>query len=266
MEQRKPGRALVTGASRGIGSAVAAALAARGWEVIGTCRAPRELAAADRIDGVRYESLDLASEDSVERLAEAVGSVDVLVNNAGESPIGPAEELPGEKLRGHFQVNLFAPVRLTQALLPPMREAGHGTIVFIGSIRGEIATPFSSAYSASKAAVRLFAEALRMEIGAHGVRVCVVAPWFIATTLPQEIIMRPGSPYAEALARVKRNRDQGIANAPGPQTVARVVLKLLDSRNPAALTVVGRPLVTLLMRHLPRRLVAAATMRTVGMR
>ncbi len=266
MERGTPGRALVTGASRGIGRALAAALAGRGWEVIGTCREPRKIAPADCIDGVRYESLDLSNGESVEALARTVGGVELLINNAGESPVGPAEELPAEKLHRHFQVNFFSPVRLAQALLPAMREKGHGTIVFIGSIRGEIATPFSAAYSASKAAARSFAENMRMEVQGFGVRVCVVAPWHIRTTLPQEIIAGPASPYADALARVKKNRDESIAAAPGPETVARAVLHLLDSGNPAAFTVVGKPMLTFLMRHLPRRLVEAATMRTVGLR
>jgi short-subunit dehydrogenase len=139
-------------------------------------------------------------------------------------------------------------------------------IVFIGSIRGEIASPFSAAYSASKAAVRSFSENMRMEVRGYGVRVCVVAPWFISTTLPQEIIASASSPYAKALARVKKNRDRSIAAAPGPETVARTILRLLDRRNPPAFTVVGKPFLAFLMRHLPRRMVAAATMRMVGMR
>jgi short-subunit dehydrogenase len=266
MRSGKPGRALVTGASRGIGRAVAEALSARGWDVIGTCRAPKKLAPADRIRGVRYEALDLSREESVEGLTRKVGGVDLLVNNAGESPIGPAEELPLKAMRDHFQVNFFAPARLAQSLLPAMREKGGGMIVFIGSIRSEVATPFSSIYSSSKAALRSFAESMRMEVGEHGVRVCIVAPWHVRTTLPQKIITSSGSPYAKPLARVKKNRDESIAAAPGARTVARAVLRLLESDNPPAFTVVGKPLLTFLMRHLPRRLVAAATMRMVGMR
>ena len=79
------GAALVTGASRGIGRAVAAALAARGWDVIGTCRAPRALRQEDRVEGVRYLPLDLSSEKSIEELLAEVGSIDLLVNNAGKA-------------------------------------------------------------------------------------------------------------------------------------------------------------------------------------
>jgi short-subunit dehydrogenase len=213
---------------------------------------------------VRYLALDLSSEKSIDTLLSEVGAVDLLVNNAGESPIGPVEEIPGEKLREHFQVNFFGPARLTQGLLAAMRERKSGTIIFIGSIRSEVATPFSSLYSASKAATRSFAESLRMEVLGYGVRVAVVAPWHIRTSLPQEMMMRPGSPYGSILARVKKNRDESIDGAPGPDTVARKIVALVESERPAAFTVVGKPLLTFLMRHLPRRLVAAATARMVG--
>ena len=93
-----------------------------------------------------------------------------------------------------------------------MREKKSGTIIFIGSIRSEVATPFSSIYSASKAATRSFGESLRMEVRDYGVRVAVVAPWHIRTTLQQGMLSRPGSPYGSALARVKENRDEGIAS------------------------------------------------------
>jgi NAD(P)-dependent dehydrogenase (short-subunit alcohol dehydrogenase family) len=257
--------ALVTGATRGIGKAVAQALVERGWQVVGTCRAPRRLAAEDRLPGVRYEPLDLAVARSVEKLARSLGAIDLLVSNAGESPVGPAEEIPPERLAEHFQVNLFAPVRFAQAVLPGMRERRRGTIVFIGSIRGEIATPFSSAYAASKAAVRLFAESMGMEVRSYGVRVCVVSPWYVRTTLPQELLARPRSPYSEALGRVKAKRDMAISGAQPPEEVARAVLALVSSANPAPFTIVGKPFLTFLLRHMPRRLVTAATARTVGL-
>ncbi len=166
------GKALVTGASRGIGRAIAAALVGEGWEVTGTCRSPRGLAARDRVKGVRYLPLDLGKEKTIQSLVQAVGDVDLLVNNAGESPIGPAEEIPMGKMREHFQVNLFGPAALMQAFLPGMRERRSGMILFIGSIRSEAPSPFSSLYSASKAAVRSFTECLRIELAGHWCEGC----------------------------------------------------------------------------------------------
>ncbi|HVP18841.1 MAG TPA: SDR family oxidoreductase [Spirochaetia bacterium] len=260
------GRALVTGASRGIGRAVAEALAAEGWDVLGTCRSPRRLPAAERVPGVTYLPLDLKSERGIEAFVRAAGDVDLLVNNAGESPVGPAEEIPIRKIREHFQVNFFGPARLVQALLPGMRARRRGMVVFIGSIRGEAPTPFSSIYSASKAAQKSFGECLRLELLGTGVRVAVVAPWYVRTGAQQELVMRKKSPYAEAVESVRRTRDRMISNGQDPRVVARAVLRLAKSRNPAPFTVIGKPLLTFLIRHAPRRLLARGMARVTGMR
>jgi short-subunit dehydrogenase len=266
MRENAVGTAVVTGASRGIGRAIAAALAARGWDVVGTCRDPKGLPAKDRAVGVRYLPLDLARERSVDDLVKKLPAVDLLVNNAGESPIGPAEEHPVDKARESFQVNFFGPMRLTQGILPGMRTRRRGLVVFIGSIRSEAPSPFSSIYSAAKAAIRSFAQSLRMEAAEYGVRVAVVAPWHIRTTLPQEVLLRKGSPYADALRRVKANRDRSIAAAPGVQLVVSKVMAIVDSPRPPVLTVVGRPLVTFLVRHLPPRIVEGFSARMVELR
>lgn len=263
---RSAGRALVTGASRGIGLAIARALAAGGWEVIGTCRNPRGLPAASRIAGVTYLPLDLESERSIDALPRAAGDIDLLVNNAGESPVGPAEEVPATKIREHFQVNFFGPARLAQAFLPGMRARRGGTIVFIGSIRGEVPTPFSSIYSASKAALKAFGECMRLELTGTGVRVAVVAPWYIRTAMAQELLIGKKSPYANALDGVRQTRARMIAEAPHPDVVAGTILRLTRKKNPPPFTVVGRPLFTFFVRHAPRGLLGRLSARTTGMR
>ncbi|MFI5368769.1 MAG: SDR family NAD(P)-dependent oxidoreductase, partial [Spirochaetia bacterium] len=127
------GTALVTGASRGIGGAIARALAADGWDVIAVCRDPDRVPRAQRADGVRYLGVDLSKKTGVDTLVKTVKTVDVLVNNIGASPIGPAEEAPIEKVRELFELNFFGAVRLTQAYLPAMRKRGQGAVIFIGS-------------------------------------------------------------------------------------------------------------------------------------
>ncbi|HTP58326.1 MAG TPA: SDR family NAD(P)-dependent oxidoreductase [Spirochaetia bacterium] len=260
------GRALVTGASRGIGKAIAEALVREGWEVTGTCRSPRRLAARDRIEGVRYLALDLAKEKDAAAVARAAGEIDLLVNNAGESPIGPAEEMPVRKMRQHFDINFFGPVALLQGILPGMRKRRRGLVIFIGSIRGEAPSPFSSIYSASKAATRAFTECLRLELMGTGVKAAVVVPWYVRTSLPQERFIAKKSPYARALESVSKARERTIANAPDPSVVADVVLRLARSRDPAPVTIVGRPLATFFARHAPRKLVGQASARYTGMR
>jgi short-subunit dehydrogenase len=260
------GTALVTGASRGIGKAIAETLASRGWEVIGTCRDPRSL--KDKIPGVRYVPLDLTDEKSIKALVKKVPGVDVLVSNAGGSVIGPAEEVPVQKLRELFELNLFGGVRLSQMYLPGMRRRGAGAIVFIGSMRGEAPSPLAGSYSATKAALRSFAQCLRLEVKGYGVKVAVVAPWHIRTTLPQEEQVESGSPYAETLRVVKDARDRMMNEAAPPAVVASAVLKVLLARNPRSFYSVGKgaALQAFLVRHLPSRIVERQSMRRFGLK
>jgi short-subunit dehydrogenase len=255
--------ALITGASRGIGRAIAAELAARGYDVIGTCRAPRKLAEADRIPGVRYVGLDLARQASVEAFIRKLGDVDVLVANAGESSTGPAEEVPLRRMREIVETNFVSDVRIAQAVLPGMRERGSGAIIFVSSMKGEVPSPFSSMYASTKAALRAFAACLRMEVRRFGVRVSVIAPMYIRTTLPQDVQMSAHSPYAEAVRRVKESRDAMIGRAAEPEVMARLVARILARRAPRAFYTAGRfsRIQAFLARHLPRGMVEATMAR-----
>jgi short-subunit dehydrogenase len=139
-------------------------------------------------------------------------------------------------------------------------------ILFIGSIRSEAPSPFSSIYSASKAAIKSFAECLRLELLGTGVRVSVVVPWHIRTGLPQPLLTGKKSPYAEALKSVREVRERMIASAPDPRVVAERVMRLVQARNPPPVIVIGRPLFTLFLRHAPRAVVARMAARMTGMR
>jgi short-subunit dehydrogenase len=235
--------------------------------VIAVCRDPDSVPPGQRADGVRYLGLDLSKKPGVDALVKTVKTVDVLVNNIGASPIGPAEEAPIEKVRELFELNFFTAVRLTQAYLPAMRKRGQGAVIFIGSMKSEAPTPFSSFYSATKAALRSFSECLRMEVKEYGVTAALVAPFYIHTTLPQEKQFAARSPYAAAVRRVKESRDRLIGAAPEPQAVARMVLKILSSRRPRAFYTAGRAagVQAFLARHLPRRIVEAAAARRFGL-
>ncbi|MGA2640645.1 MAG: SDR family NAD(P)-dependent oxidoreductase [Spirochaetia bacterium] len=262
--KKRHGAALVTGASRGIGKAITAALAANGWEVTGTCRNPKRLAPEDRIPGVRYLPLDFSRKSSMDALLRKVKNVDVLVNNAGSGSIGPVEEAPIEKVRALFENNFFGAVRLTQSLLPGMRARGGGSVFFMGSMASEIPRAFMSFYGASKAALKAFSEALRMEVRGFGIRVALIAPFSIATTFPQENQTKRGSVYAAAVARVKRTRDRMIMSGLEPQVVAETVMDLLGKKRPRAFTSVGRHagLLAFLARHLPRPVIEALSARS----
>jgi short-subunit dehydrogenase len=262
------GTALITGASRGIGRAIAAELLVRGWRIVATCRAPEKLTSAEKLEGAIYLPYDASDPGSIEELARRAGEVDVLINNAGAGPIGPAEEAMPEKVRDHFQLNLFSAIQLTQAVLPGMRDRRRGAVIFIGSMRSEVPSPFSSLYSASKAGVRSFAECLRMEVREYAIHVSVVVPIYMRTSLGQEILVMPGSPYAAAVRRVKARRDKDISAASPPEAVAKTIVKILGSRRPKAVYFSGRGarLKGFLARHLPRGLMEASRTRASGLR
>jgi NAD(P)-dependent dehydrogenase (short-subunit alcohol dehydrogenase family) len=175
-------RALVTGASRGIGRALAIELAGRGFEVIGTARRIDDL--ADLPAAMRLE-LDVTSADSVAAAAKAAGPVDVLVNNAGVSVAAPVEDTPADAARAMFDTNVIGPLRMISAFVPGMRQRGSGTVVNVSSVGGQVVFPLNGASAASKHALEALSEALALEAGPFGVRVLVVQLGSIATGMFQ---------------------------------------------------------------------------------
>jgi short-subunit dehydrogenase len=247
--------ALVTGASSGIGKATAAALVARGYRVLGTSRHPAELAAPQRTPGVDYLALDLALPESVAALADPLATVDVLVNNAGESQSGPFEELPPEALRRLFEINVLGPVRLAQLALPGMRERGYGRVVMVGSMLASFPLAYRSSYVASKAALKGFAEAARHEYSPYGVWLTTVEPGSINTGISERRTRysAPGSPhrrdFESMLTALDRNEKAGIS----AERVAAVIVKAIEAARPRPHYGVGSraPLAFALRRALP---------------
>jgi short-subunit dehydrogenase len=259
-------RALVTGASRGIGKAIAARLVQAGYSVTGTTRDPSALRPEATLDGVRYLSLDLRNARSIQALAAEAGAVDVLVNNAGVSQIGPIEEVPLDMARGLFETNFFGLLALTQMVIPGMRARRWGAIVNIASFAAVTPVPFISVYAASKSALVAASRSLRQELLPWGIRVAVVAPFDIHTDIALEIGFGEGSAYIEAVRTVKARRDKGLAEAPGPDIVARKVLSVLRARRPRLLNVAGKGagMTSLLVRFLPERVTENAVRSRYG--
>ena len=174
-------RVLLTGASGGIGAAVAETLARRGARLVASGRDEAALAAAQLPAGTRTIVADLTNEAAVRRLAKQAGDLDVLVNNAGVGWYGTAAAMPCEDIRRLVEVNVLAPLLLTRLLLPGMADRGRGHIVFIGSVAGHLGVENEAVYSATKAAVRTYAEALRAEVRGHGIAVSTISPGAVAT-------------------------------------------------------------------------------------
>jgi NAD(P)-dependent dehydrogenase (short-subunit alcohol dehydrogenase family) len=231
-------RALVTGASQGIGRAVATALLEAGFEVLGTSRRPAEI--ADPPDGVRFLALDLMRAVSIDACLAEAGSLDVLVSNAGGSSVWAAAEAPEERLRAIVQLDFFGPVRLIRGVLPSMLERGSGFILNIGSLVWRFGLPFQSGYAAAKAALAAFSWSLRNEVRGRGVRVAVVDPGDIRTTIEPSVVPPVDPAFRAAYAAFFRARNAGMAKAQPPEVVAAKVLALLRMKRPPAFSTAGK--------------------------
>jgi short-subunit dehydrogenase len=175
-------RALVTGATGGIGGAVARALHESGAHVLLSGRREELLDQLREELGERAETLpaDLAEPGGPARLAEAAGSVDVLVANAALPASGRVEDFEPDQIDRALDVNLRAPIQLTRALLPGMLERGRGHVVLVSSLSGKVASPRSGIYSATKFGLRGFAAGLREDVEPRGIGVTVVFPGFVS--------------------------------------------------------------------------------------
>jgi short-subunit dehydrogenase len=173
--------ALVTGATGGIGHAIARALAARGARLIVTGRRAEVLQGLATELDARAVACDLSSRDDVAALAsEAItAAVDVVVANAGLPASGVFTDLSQEQIDTMLEVNLRAPIALARALAPSMIERQRGHMVFVSSLSGKTASPASSIYSATKFGLRGFAQGIRADLRPHGVGVSTVFPGFI---------------------------------------------------------------------------------------
>jgi short-subunit dehydrogenase len=175
-------KALLTGATGGLGRAIAAALAARGAKLVLSGRKAEALEAlAAELPGEEHSVLpaDLAEPGAAEKLATEAGEVDVLVANAGLPGAGLLTDFTPEQTTRALRVNLEAPMLMARALYPAMVERGSGHLVFVASLSGKVASPRTSIYNATKFGLRGFAFGLRTDLGPKGVGVSVVSPGFV---------------------------------------------------------------------------------------
>jgi short-subunit dehydrogenase len=221
-------RVLVTGASRGIGRAIARLFVEQGYEVLGTSRTPDAI--VERIASLTYLPLELRNPASVAALAGAAGPVDILINNAGESQIWPGADIPLDRLRALYEANIFGTVGLIQAILPGMLGRRSGLIINIGSMTGKFSVPFQSGYASSKAALGAYTWSLRNEVRAFGVDAVMLEPGHIHTGILPAIVSPPGTLFAADLDTVVRHRHALIEKGSDPAVVARKVLKIVRSR------------------------------------
>src|SRR5437660_7688078 len=175
---------LITGVTSGIGREIAQLLAERGARVFGTVRNPQSASPISGVEIVRMEVTDDASvNEAVQSIVRKAGPIQYLVNNAGYSFMGALEETSVAEARQQFETNLFGVLRVTNAILPGMRQQGFGRIVNISSVLGFLPAPYMGIYAASKHAVEGYTETLDHEIRRFGVRAVLVEPAYTRTKL-----------------------------------------------------------------------------------
>ena len=227
---------LVTGASRGIGRAIAAELAGHGHRVVATARRPEELAG---LPADRRLRLDVTDQGSVEAAVEAAGPIDVLVSNAGETVRAPLESVPLAEVERLFQVNTFGALRVAQAVLPAMRRRGSGRLVFVSSVQGRLVLPMIGPYGASKWALEALAETLALEAGHFGVAVTVVQPGAVSSGGAERarVFLADDDPYRPLYDSLGALRGDSVT----PEAVATAVADTVDQPAPPLRVPVGAP-------------------------
>jgi len=242
---------LITGASAGIGAALAILLAQRfhGIRLVLAARTVEKLQqVAEQCRQAGAEALivptDISQLDQVKRLADMTlthfGRVDILVNNAGYGQMGPLELLPPEACQHQYQVNVFGALALIQALIDPMRHQGGGQIINVSSIGGRIPFPFGGLYSSAKFALEALSDVLRMELAGFNIHVSVIEPgpvrtefFAVAAREVEQTIADPlHTPYRSAFQQLERLEQLTSSRAWTSERVAAVIVKAMGDRRP----------------------------------
>ncbi|MBM9504575.1 oxidoreductase [Actinacidiphila acididurans] len=240
---------LITGASRGLGRALARAALEHGDRVLATARRPESVddLAAEYGDRVRPFGLDVtdpaAAVAAVKTATVVFGGLDVVVNNAGYANSGPIEEVSDADFRAQFEANFFGTVHVTRAALPVLREQGSGTFVQISSIGGRVGgSPGMGAYQSAKHAVEGFSEVLANEVRPFGVRVMIVEPGAFRTDWQgSSMTIHPVGPaYAATVGAMNERRREADGAQPGdPARAAEVIVRVATSDDPPRRLLLG---------------------------
>lgn len=269
--------ALVTGGSSGIGEATALRLQELGYT---TYAAARRVGRMEHLttSGIRPLAMDVTDDESmqsgVEQILAEEGRIDVLVNAAGYGSFGALEDVPLSEARNQVEVNLFGAARLTQLVLPRMRDQRSGTIVNITSMGGKIYTPLGAWYHATKHALEALSDCLRMELKSFGIDVVVIEPGVIRTEfngIAQEKVRAvsgtgPYAPQGNALADTIDSESARRRQSP-PELIAKTIGKAVTARRPKTRYAAGYGAKPMIFLHdvLPDRAFDAFIRRAVRM-
>ena len=226
---------LITGGSSGIGKSIGEFLHQKGFVVYGTSRNPERV-----LNSVfPLVALDVRNTESIQaavaKIIATSGRLDIVINNAGVGITGPLEEIPMVEMKNHFDTNFFGPIAVMQAGLPQMREQKSGLIINITSIAGYMGLPYRSMYSASKGALELITESLRMEVKSFGVQVTNVAPGDFATNIASGRYHAPvikGSAYEIMYGDNLKTMDEHVDSGSNPNEMAEAVYAIINTKEP----------------------------------
>ena len=226
---------LITGGSSGIGKAIGEFLHHKGFIVYGTSRNPEKITNSVfpllALDVRNTESI----KDAVAKVIALSGRIDVVVNNAGVGITGPLEEIPTTAIKNNFETNFFGPIEVMKAVLPQMRSQNSGLIINITSIAGYMGLPYRSVYSASKGALELITEALRMEVATFGIHITNVAPGDFATNIASGRFHAPvikGSAYEIPYGNTLKMMDEHVDEGSNPNEMAEAIYAIIQNPKP----------------------------------
>lgn len=226
---------LITGGSSGIGKSIGEFLHHKGFIVYGTSRNP------DTVKNSVFPlvALDVRNPESIQaavaKIIATTGRLDVVINNAGVGITGPLEEIPTSEIKNNFETNFFGPIEVMKAVLPQMRQQKSGLIINVTSIAAYMGLPYRSIYSASKGALELITEALRMEVKSFGIQITNVAPGDFATNIASGRFHAPlikGSAYEIPYGNTLKMMDEHVDGGSNPNDMAVAVYNIIQNPKP----------------------------------
>ena len=236
---------LISGGTSGIGKAIAELLNKEGHQVFAAGRRVEKQLSASGISTVKMDVTNVQSvKQAVETIIHEAGKINVLIQCAGQGAIGPMEEFSADEVAEVFNLNLLGILRLNKAVIPHMRQQNSGKIILISSLAAETGLPYQGVYCASKAALDVITESLRMEIKSFGIQACVLQPGDFKTEVAhhrQLPVLEKNSPYKEIFERINATSTSKVETAGDPVIVAKKVSKILKKRKLRPKYRVGSP-------------------------
>jgi len=237
---------LITGASAGIGKETAKLLLQKGYVVYGAARRIEQMHDIAQL-GAHILSLDITQDTSIQACIDTIiseqGRIDVLINNAGYGSYGAIEDVPIQEAKRQFEVNVFGLARITQLVLPYMRNQKHGYIVNISSVAGKTYSPLGGWYHASKHALEGLSDSLRFEVAPFGIHVIIIEPGLIQTEWGDialhSAVQSSGNTVYASYVQGLQNIFSRIKSPSHPKVIARTIMKAISTQNPKTRYVAG---------------------------